>query len=204
MHVLAHRGLWGNGIAPNSIQAFVNSRDNGFGIETDVRDWQKVLRIAHDMPDGSEPLFNEILDIFDGTDLPLAINIKADGLANAIKQAMTQRTIKNWFVFDMSIPDTLAQLGEGNPAFLRRSEYEGDSSLHRLCDGIWLDAFTGIWYDANDLNYMLGKYHVCVVSEELHDRDPAQQWKLLKAFSSHPDFLLCTDRPLQARDYFAS
>ena len=36
------------------------------------------------MPQGNEITFEELLQIMDGRNLPLALNIKADGMANEI------------------------------------------------------------------------------------------------------------------------
>lgn len=58
----------------------------GYGTETDIRDIQGKLVISHDMPQGNEITFEELLQIMDGRNLPLALNIKADGMANEILQ----------------------------------------------------------------------------------------------------------------------
>jgi glycerophosphoryl diester phosphodiesterase len=84
MIILSHRGYWKHPDEKNTRQAFVRSFDMGYGTETDVRDCAGKLVISHDMPRGTEMLFEEVLQIMDGRNLPLAINIKADGLGEAI------------------------------------------------------------------------------------------------------------------------
>ena len=56
-------------------------------------------------------------------DLPQAINVKADGLAEPLKRAFHGKAI-DWFVFDMSIPDMKVHIKAGNPVFARMSEVE--------------------------------------------------------------------------------
>ena len=61
--------------------------DNNFGIETDLRDICGEVIISHDMPKGYEMSFEEVLRLLAGRDLPIALNIKADGQADEIKIA---------------------------------------------------------------------------------------------------------------------
>ena len=62
------------------------------------------------MPQGNEITFEELLQIMDGRNLPLALNIKADGMANEILRLLKQYNHTNYFTFDMSIPDMVVQL----------------------------------------------------------------------------------------------
>lgn len=196
MKVLSHRGLWLQPEEKNTDQAFVRSFDAGFGTETDVRDRLGELVIAHDMPRGGETSFDAFLSMLRGQDLPLAINIKADGLARSVREAMLRHGVRDWFVFDMSVPDMRDHLRQGNPVFARLSEVERQPPWLERCAGIWLDAFEGDWFTATDVSALLrsGK-RVCVVSPELHGRDPAPLWHVLRQFGAAPGLMLCTDRP---------
>lgn len=205
MIVLSHRGYWKTAEEKNGEAAFRRSFDLGFGTETDVRDCLGQLVISHDMPRGGEMPFAAFLDLLGDRDLPLAINIKADGLAAAVKDAFAARPhLTRWFVFDMSIPDTKQQLAHGNPVFLRQSEYEPDvpALFVDRAAGIWLDGFHDEWWTPERIDSWTtrGKT-VCVVSPDLHKRDPADSWSRLREFRfSHPDrVLICTDRPEDAR-----
>jgi hypothetical protein len=112
--------------------------------------------------------------------------------------------LRNWFVFDMSVPDTLEQLRVGNPVFCRLSEYEADGPLTRRAAGIWLDAFENIWYGPDLVRALLSRgQRVCVVSAELHGREPATQWAMLRDLAGAPNLMICTDRPDEARAAFA-
>ena len=47
--IISHRGYWTNLDEKNQKNAFKRSWDHGFGIETDIRDFNQNLVISHDM-----------------------------------------------------------------------------------------------------------------------------------------------------------
>jgi hypothetical protein len=201
MIIISHRGYWKNPCEKNRPLAFQRSFDLGFGTETDVRDLRRRLMIAHDPPDGSEMTLDAMLDILAERDLPLAMNIKADGLAKDLAEIMKARGVKDWFTFDMNVPETVVQLRLGLPVFTRASEYERAPPCYDRALGVWVDCFETIWYTPDTIETFLrdGK-RVCLVSPELHGRDPMPLWSLLQASSlvAHPSLMLCTDLPERA------
>lgn len=231
MLILSHRGYWKRPEEKNTETAFVRSFTLGFGTETDVRDAGGQLVISHDPPDrDAEPLpFARFCTLYkehggsngDGAaGLPLALNIKADGLQNRLADALAEHDIQNGFVFDMSVPDALGYLrrrgsdggNNGGPrVFTRRSEYEPVAAFYEEADGVWLDGFFGEWVGADDIAepLALGK-QVCLVSPELHGRahqpfwERLADWKLCQhaAGRARPEPMLCTDYPQQARAFF--
>jgi len=110
MGILSHRGLWRAPEEKNTTAAFLRSFELGFGTETDIRDCDGKLVISHDPPEArAEPLpLHVFLDLYDrhGNGLPLALNIKADGLQSRVCDHITAYGIRNYFCFDMSVPDT--------------------------------------------------------------------------------------------------
>jgi hypothetical protein len=66
-----------------------------------------------------------------------------------------------------------------------------------------LDSFGEEWYDTDLIVKLIasGK-RVCVVSPELHDRDPNPLWQRLRTIADAPGLMLCTDHPQQARGFF--
>ena len=203
MIVLSHRGYWQKQDEKNQKIAFKRSFDLGFGTETDVRDCDGKLLISHDMPSGSELSLEGFLHILAKRNLPLAMNIKADGLVIPLKQAMEAAGVVDWFVFDMSIPDMRAYLQAGVPVFTRMSEVEREPVWFEESSGVWLDAFIDIWYGAKEVEKLLqsGK-RVCVISPELHKRDYQALWNLLLPFAKHDQLMLCTDLPEEAQAFF--
>lgn len=205
MIVISHRGYWKEAAEKNKPVAFHRSFDLGYGTETDVRDLRRTLMIAHDPPDGSEITLEAMLDILAGRDLPLAMNIKADGLARDLAAIMAARGVRNWFTFDMTVPETVVQLRLGLPVFTRASEYEQPPPCYDRAIGVWLDAFESIWYTPATIeSFLRDDKQVAIVSPELHGRDHLAFWSTLKAspVASHPKLMLCTDLPEQATAFF--
>jgi hypothetical protein len=206
MNILSHRGHWLLRHEQNQYIAFDRSFQQDFGTETDLRDSGGEIVISHDMPTGGELTFEKLLDIYcsysDGG-LPLALNVKADGLSSLVKKALNARPSLDAFIFDMAVPDMLSYLEAGIPVFTRMSEVERHPVWLDRSAGIWLDSFGPTWFDSKLITELLtaGK-RVCVVSSELHQRDPQDLWTMLAHYAAAPNLLLCTDHPEDARDFF--
>lgn len=207
MQILSHRGYWKDLPEKNQSVAFERSVALGFGTETDFRDASGQLVVSHD-PAGPDALpIETLISTFRDTGLPLAVNVKADGLASMIRDVLDGAGI-DWFVFDMSAPETFRYLKLGLPTYTRHSDIEPHPICYDECIGVWLDAFAGPeWYDAGVVRAHLeaGK-KVCVVSSELHGRDPAALWGMLKEadLHEHPGLALCTDIPEDAQAFFST
>ena len=207
MQILCHRGLWNELEEQNTLNAFKRAFESGFGVELDVRDSNSKIIISHDPPHKRNLVFlNDFFELFKNSSVTaptIAINIKADGIAGAISELIKQHNISNYFTFDMSIPEMLCYKELGLKYFSRVSEYEKEPVLIDNAAGIWLDAFKSGWYAEGDLNgFLENKKDVCVVSSELHGRNNQSQWALIKKFSNSSCFMLCTDKPYKAREYF--
>jgi hypothetical protein len=201
--ILSHRGYWISPIEKNKDVAFNRSFSLGFGTETDVRDCAGKLVISHDMPDGNEKTLEDFLKLLNGKELPLAINIKADGLAKVIKKIMDDSHVRDWFVFDMSIPDTKSYFDENIQVFIRVSEFEVQPPWLDIAAGVWLDAFDSTWFDIEYIQSLLNKgLKVCVVSPELHKRVPEKTWELIYPLRHQNNLMLCTDYPEKAKIFF--
>lgn len=203
MIVMSHRGFWRTADEKNALSAFHRTLSESFGTETDVRDRLGQLVVAHDPATGDARPWNEVVDMFDGAGLPLAVNVKADGLSGMLAEAFAGRDI-DWFAFDMSGPETVRYARLGLPYFTRHSDVEPEPLLYEEAAGVWLDSFGPCWFDASVIRGHLeaGK-RVCVVSCELHGRSPRALWDMLSGFA--PDearLMLCTDLPDQARARF--
>ena len=205
MNIISHRGFWLNEHEKNRPEAFVRSFDRGFGTETDLRDRSGELVISHDMADAAAITLDAMLDILGPRDLPLALNIKSDGLARKLQAQMRARGLSGWFTFDMSVPEAVMQIGLGMPVFTRASEYERKPALYDQSIGVWLDGFVSEWFSADDINGFLqdGK-RVAIVSPELHQRRHLPLWRRLRAsaVTDNPALILCTDLPQDARAFF--
>lgn len=205
--IIAHRGLWHHATEKNTLRAFERALQNGFGIETDFRDWNGDLVISHDpaSPNAIKAkTFFDLCNQYPNTD-PHAINIKSDGLHSMLLPYLNLWSAQQYFVFDMSVPDSLGYLHLGMNTYTRVSEYESYQDFDGKASGIWLDCFHSQWYGASQINQYLslGKA-VAIVSPELHGRDHIPFWAMIKALhSSDMSIMICTDLPLEAKKYFS-
>lgn len=203
MKILSHRGYWKTPDQKNSVAAFRHSFECGFGTETDLRDCRSQIVISHDPPVGREMLFSDFLDLASSINpaLPLALNIKSDGIHNEIKKLLLEYpSVTNYFCFDMSIPDTFGYDAQRIPFLVRRSEYEPDTPLRQKSNGVWLDGFHEDWFDEDlVLEILNDEQMVVIVSPELHNRNPHNFWQAAKNWTvrDHANLMFCTDRPYE-------
>lgn len=208
MIIISHRGFWNSPDEKNSRKSFENSFSLDFGTETDIRDYDGDLVISHDIPDKQALKVQDFFEIHNQFDvsLPLALNIKADGLQSSLKKLLQEYNISNYFVFDMSVPDMIIYLKEGFDVFTRQSEFEKEPSFYDEVVGVWMDCFENDWIQIEDIKFHLdnGK-KVCLVSPELHRRDHVPFWKRLGLLDEQASrsIMLCTDCPEDARRYFS-
>jgi hypothetical protein len=205
MRILSHRGLWLEAGEKNAPIAFERSFAEGFGTETDVRDRLGELVISHDPPDASAMLFDDLLNGLADRRLPLAINIKADGIGPAVKAAMDRRGLVDWFAFDMSVPETVVYARLGIPFFTRMSEFEPDPPLLDRAKGVWIDAFEEEWRTIDQIAPLIDRgLTLCLVSPELHKRAFDGFWSMIRGsrLARSERLWLCTDHPREASQYF--
>lgn len=208
MELLSHRGFWKTADQKNTKEANALSFSNGWGIETDIRDYKEELVISHDIATNNDYALEFLLQqyVTSCTQATLALNIKADGLSKKLAELILKYNVSNYFVFDMSIPETLRYLNEELIVFVRYSEYEtANEELYERCQGIWLDIFKSTWYDDNFVNlHLSNKKKIAFVSPELHGRNEESLWKMIKEnnWNQSSQTMLCTDLPDAAKKYF--
>ena len=177
-------------------------------METDVRDYKGQLVISHDLPAETAMSFEKLLQLYSsiGNNLCLALNIKSDGLQDQLRNLLAKYEVRNYFVFDMSVPDSLIYLKKNLNVFTRQSEYELNPALYDAADGVWLDEFQTHWITKSIIeNHLNTNKKICIVSPELHGRTYSDEWKLYKQINSKQKksgMMLCTDYPEQANKYF--
>lgn len=206
MNIISHRGYWIDKTEKNTNLSFDRSFRLGFGTETDVRDYNGNLVISHDIPSDSSILIDDFFKIYKSqTDSLLALNIKSDGLQSILKNKLEEFNIQNYFVFDMSIPDTIGYINNEIKVFSRQSEYEKTPVFYNQIDGIWLDSFQENWFDLELIRNHIDKgKKVAIVSSELHGRDQMSLWEFIKSSNlvKKEELILCTDFPELASKYF--
>ena len=204
---LAHRGWWAHRRETNSIQALLKAVDAGYGIETDIRDFDGRLVISHDVADNDSLPLTEFIDALLDRPHALAVsfawNVKSDGLHSLFSEALPSTFWDQSFVFDMSVPDMRGYFAIGSYVYTRLSEVEMTPSFFGECQGVWLDAFDDEWFTARTITDLRerGK-SVCVVSSELHGRRHAGLWDMLRSIEDRRGLMLCTDFPDEAQAFF--
>jgi len=206
--VLSHRGYWKETHEKNLPIAFERSFSLGFGTETDIRDYKGELVISHDIADDKSISVKEMFEIYNKYDntLPLALNVKADGLQVKLKELLEEYKIENYFVFDMSVPDGLGYLKQNIKAFTRESEYEKIPSFYDEAYGIWLDEFQGHWITKEVIEkHIKNGKQICIVSPDLHKREYKKEWQHYKTIEKElgvNTMMICTDYPEITKEFF--
>lgn len=208
INVLSHRGYWKKESEKNCKIAFERSFSLGFGTETDIRDFNGELVISHDIASVeclSVDFFFKLYKSINDT-LPLALNIKSDGLQLKLMKLLKKYEINNYFVFDMSVPDGLNYLKNDFNVFTRQSEYELEPSFYDKAIGVWLDEFNDHWISKEILKHHFNNNKsVCIVSPDLHKRQYLYEWNNYKGYSREMNFnnlMICTDYPEKAKTFF--
>jgi glycerophosphoryl diester phosphodiesterase len=208
MVVISHRGYWLSENQKNTLVAFERSFLLGFGVETDVRDFDGQLVISHDPAKQDCITFDAFLQLYlrYPSQPTLALNIKSDGLQSALQQQLKTHGIKNYFVFDMAVPDGLLYLKLGINVYTRQSEYESTPSFYEKAEGVWLDEFDGHWISDEVIErHLFAGKAVCIVSPELHKRAYEKEWQHYRELEKKigkDKLMLCTDLPEHAREFF--
>jgi hypothetical protein len=209
MKIICHRGYWSKKNQQNTIESFQHAFEHGFGIETDIRDSSKKIKISHD------PTTNKAIELEKmfqqyrkrNIDLTLALNVKADGLQDAVADLIRKYTINKYFFFDMSLPDMIGYHKKGLKFFTRISDIEPEALFLKEAAGVWVDHFYSEWITEADVDLYLeqGK-QVCIVSPELHKRDYRSFWDKISKWHILKDekLMLCTDLPEHAQSTFSS
>jgi hypothetical protein len=207
MQILSHRGFWQENSEKNQAIAFHRSFSLGYGTETDLRDLAGEIVISHDPPLGGEITLESFFQLYCEHDdnLTLALNIKSDGLQAELKSLIKKYSIKNYFVFDMSVPDARQWLNFGVRFFTRQSEFETIPYFQQQAAGVWLDCFLSDWICEKVIDkYLQQNMQVCIVSPDLHKREYHNFWKYLQTINviNNDNLMICTDHPEEASTFF--
>jgi hypothetical protein len=206
MIIISHRGYWIDNSEKNTNLSFNRSFRLGFGVETDLREFNGNLVISHDIPNENAILIDDFFKLYTSqSESLLALNIKSDGLQSILKNKLEEFNIHNYFVFDMSVPDSIGYINNGISFFSRQSEYEMVPIFYDQSEGIWLDSFNNEWFDLElIINHIENGKKVAIVSSELHGRNQMNLWEFIKRNDLHrlENIILCSDFPEMASKYF--
>ena len=191
MQIIAHR--------KNTIEE-LSQTPTQFGIEVDIRSWEKELTIHHD-PFAQGEDFKEWLKHYQHQ--ILILNVKEEGLEAQLIELMKEHNISNYFFLDQSFPFLVkwAKLGEKRLA-VRVSEYESINtalSLKDKVDWIWVDCFTHFPLSSEEAKQLKqANFKLCLVSPELQGRNAESEIPALKELLGTLGIsvdAVCTKRP---------
>lgn len=207
MQILAHRGYWNKEIERNSPEALYTALEKGYGFESDVRDYAGRMVISHNIADASsldaEEVFKWLHEF--GDQYCFAINIKADGLKDILKDYFDKYSVTNYFLFDMSVPQMVEFRDMGLRYFTRQSEVEPKPCMYEDAAGVWIDGFWGTDWITEGLlrNHISNGKEVCLVSPDLHGNSYREFWTELRKWDvDGTKIILCTDHPDEAKEFF--
>ena len=208
MRIIAHRGWWQNNKEKNSMISFQKAFLNGYVVETDLRDYCGQLVISHNVADCNSVLSEELFELYRqyGNNVPLALNIKSDGIQDILREQLEKYKVTNYFVFDMSVPEMVIYKQKNFQFFTRSSDIEKECVLYQDASGIWMDTFyDDDWklFDSAKEGLNAGKC-VAAVSPELHGKSRQKMWDRIKQehMNTEEAFYLCTDYPEEAKYFF--
>jgi hypothetical protein len=183
----------------NTIKDLIET-DKSYGIEVDIRSKGKRLIISHD-PFVDGVLFDQWIKFFNHKFLIL--NVKEEGLEEAVIQVMKIHSIEHFFFLDQSFPYIIkyAKLGFRSCA-VRLSEFETISTvlnLSGMIDWVWVDCFSVFPLDKKSIHILKENgFKLCMVSPELQGRNPDIEIPILKEkLNSNLEHFhsVCTKRP---------
>lgn len=154
----------------------LDATPRGFGIEVDIRTWRDTLVTEHD-PFVEGNSFTDWIASYNHAGLIL--NVKEEGLEEALINLLTERNILDYLFLDQSYPFMIKWLraGFGRHIAARVSEYESIFSLESLPyipKFVWCDSFSGNWEHLVSTAQFAADNDstVIIVSPELHQRKP--------------------------------
>jgi glycerophosphoryl diester phosphodiesterase len=222
MIILAHRAnLAGpHSVAENSVTACAGALEAGFGLETDLRrDAAGKYYISHDpQPRTAENSLEAYTKLFASHPAAeLAINVKELGYEPALAALMNSGGLgPRAFYFDFEL------LEPGSPgAAQRKIKALPDGARVRLASRlsdrgepipqclaipaeiVWADEFDSLWLGAGDVRRVHEAGRVFyAISPELHGFDAAARKRRWAEFRDWGVDGICTDFPLEAREFF--
>tara|TARA_B100001059_G_C17838465_1_gene590074 strand:+ start:6898 stop:7482 length:585 start_codon:yes stop_codon:yes gene_type:complete len=155
----------------NDIDSLENV-SNQFGIEIDLRYENEEIILNHD-PFLSGTDFRIFLKKYNHNGIIL--NCKSEGIENKILKILKDFNITNFFFLDLSIPFLIKTSNSGcKQIAVRFSEYEPIDFVKKykdVCNWVWIDSFSGNYFDKNIIKTLSKNFKICLMSPELRGFD---------------------------------
>lgn len=166
-----------------------------WGAEIDLRDYDGELRLAHD-PWQTGPRFADFLAAYHGG--CLALNVKCDGLEEAILQELGRAERRDFFFVDLPGPALVRMAKQGvSQVAVRVSEYEPvEAALvwAGTFEWAWLDVFSRQPPSPRVVAELKKRFRVALVSPELHGASERELTAFIDAIPWGSIDAVCSDR----------
>ena len=191
MNIISHRR--------NTIEE-LDATPAKYGIELDLRSYGSQLVVNHE-PFADGPLFSDWLRHYKhGT---LILNVKEEGLEDAVLALMREHGIENFFFLDQSFPFLVKTARQGEPrCAVRVSEFESIETaleIAPLIKWVWVDCFTKFPLSGAQCKALQNAgLQLCLVSPELQDYAADKAIPELLALLHKESIMaeaVCTKRP---------
>lgn len=173
--------------------------DKKYGVEIDLRSFQKNLILHHD-PFRKGEYFKKWIKHYKHA--LLIVNIKEEGLEESILKILKEYKINNYFFLDQSFPFLIkySKMLNYNSAF-RLSDLESIHTIKKIkkkIKWVWIDFFKNFNLKQSDIKFLnKNKIKICLVSPELK-KLPYKNIKNLKKIINSKKFKIdavCTKKP---------
>ena len=143
-----------------------------YGIEIDVRDFNKDLILSHD-PFKNGTKLDRFLKHYNHS--TLIINIKSEYIESKVVRLLKKYQIKKYFFLDSTYPSIINQYKKKKFKFsIRVSDYESIENIYNFKNKIkfiWFELFEKIYLNNKHLDFIKkNKIKICIVSPELHNK----------------------------------
>ena len=173
--------------------------DKKYGVEIDLRSFQKNLILHHD-PFRKGEYFKKWIKYYKHAFL--IINIKEEGLEKSILKILKENKINNYFFLDQSFPFLIkySKMLNYNSAF-RLSDLESIHTIKKIkkkIKWVWIDFFKNFNLKQSDIKFLnKNKIKICLVSPELKKSSHKNIKNLKKIINSKKLKIdaVCTKKP---------
>lgn len=172
--------------------------DKNFGVEIDLRSYNKDIVLHHD-PFKKGEMFSNWIKNFNHK--LVVLNVKEEGLEGKILRILKNNKIKNFFFHDQTF-STLLKNMKKTKVSIRISEYEDLKKIKYLLKNIkwlWVDNFTEIKIHKRFYSHLRSKQiKVCLVSPELVKKSRLKEIKKIISYFKNNNLKIdavCTKRP---------
>lgn len=166
------------------------------GVELDLREAGGKIILQHD-PGKTGELFEDYLkEYHHGL---MILNIKTEGIEEAVLEMVKKHQIKNYFFLDTAFPAMMKLIRKGERRIaMRFSEHEPAEACLAMkgqVEWVWVDCFTRLPFTPENYAQLKPYFKFCLVSPELqqHPKENIQQFK--KELKNYPMDAICTKFP---------